>query len=100
MNTADDLPFGASGACAAGPECITLPGPDGTLGTPDDTSLSLANFQRQIQIGTVLQTGRDDQSQSQADYRNRQLRHRRIQHPSRLYGERTDFGLPIKIWEW
>jgi prepilin-type N-terminal cleavage/methylation domain-containing protein len=56
VNTADDLPFAASGACAAGPECITLPGPDGTLGTADDTSLSLANFQRQIQIGTVLQT--------------------------------------------
>jgi type II secretory pathway pseudopilin PulG len=56
INTADDLNFAPSGACPSGPECITLPGPDGILGTPDDTALSLANFTRQIQIGTVLQT--------------------------------------------
>jgi prepilin-type N-terminal cleavage/methylation domain-containing protein len=55
VNTADDLDFPAIGACTAGPECITLPGPDGTLGTADDTALSLANFQRQIQIANVLQ---------------------------------------------
>jgi prepilin-type N-terminal cleavage/methylation domain-containing protein len=55
VNTADDINFPATGVCASGPECITLPGPDGTLGTPDDTAMSLANFQRQIQIGTVLQ---------------------------------------------
>jgi len=55
VNTDDDLPFAASGVCAAGPECITLPGPDGILGTADDTPMSLANFQREIQIGTVLE---------------------------------------------
>jgi prepilin-type N-terminal cleavage/methylation domain-containing protein len=55
VNTDDDLPFAATGVCAAGPECITLPGPDGILGTPDDAAMSLANFQRQIQIGTVLE---------------------------------------------
>jgi type II secretory pathway pseudopilin PulG len=55
VNTDDDVPFPATGVCPAGPECITLPGPDGTLGTPDDTAMSLANFSRQIQIGTVLQ---------------------------------------------
>ena len=55
VNTADDVDFPASGACPAGPECITLPGPDGILGTADDTAMSLANFQRQIQINTVLE---------------------------------------------
>ena len=55
VNTADDVDFLASGACPAGPECITLPGPDGILGTADDSALSLANFQRQIQINTVLE---------------------------------------------
>jgi type II secretory pathway pseudopilin PulG len=55
VNTADDVNFPASGVCAAGPECITLPGPDGILGTPDDKPMSLANFTRQIQIGTVLE---------------------------------------------
>jgi len=55
VNTDDDVNFPATGVCAAGPECITLPGPDGILGTADDTALSLANFQRQIQIGTVLE---------------------------------------------
>jgi len=56
VNTADDANFAATGFCAAGPECITLPGPDGILGTADDTELSLANFQRQIQIGNALQS--------------------------------------------
>ncbi len=55
VNTADDVNFPALGACPAGPECITLPGPDGILGTGDDTAMSLANFQRQIQINTVLE---------------------------------------------
>jgi len=54
VNTADDVPYPASGPCAAGPECVVLPGPDGILGTPDDVSMSLANFTRQITIGTVL----------------------------------------------
>jgi prepilin-type N-terminal cleavage/methylation domain-containing protein len=56
VNTDDDVNFPAAGVCAAGPECITLPGPDGILGTSDDTAMSLANFQRQIQIGTVLES--------------------------------------------
>jgi prepilin-type N-terminal cleavage/methylation domain-containing protein len=54
VNTADDVNFPASGPCAAGPECVVLPGPDGILGTPDDVAMSLANFTRQIAIGTVL----------------------------------------------
>jgi prepilin-type N-terminal cleavage/methylation domain-containing protein len=54
VNTGDDLPYPASGPCAGGPECVVLPGPDGILGTADDTSMSLANFTRQITIGTVL----------------------------------------------
>jgi type II secretory pathway pseudopilin PulG len=54
VNTADDVNYPASGPCAAGPECVVLPGPDGILGTADDTAMSLANFNRQITIGTVL----------------------------------------------
>jgi prepilin-type N-terminal cleavage/methylation domain-containing protein len=53
VNTADDVPFAAKGACPAGPECITLPGPDGILGTTDDTAMSLGNFSREIQISSV-----------------------------------------------
>jgi prepilin-type N-terminal cleavage/methylation domain-containing protein len=56
VNTADDLNFPASGPCPAGPECVVLPGPDGILGTPDDKAMSLANFTRQIQIGSVLES--------------------------------------------
>jgi prepilin-type N-terminal cleavage/methylation domain-containing protein len=56
VNTGDDVNFPATGVCPAGPECITLPGPDGILGTADDKALSLANFRRQIQIGTVLES--------------------------------------------
>ncbi len=55
VNTADDLPFTASGPCAAGPECVVMPGPDGILGTGDDVAMSLANFTRQIQINSVLE---------------------------------------------
>jgi prepilin-type N-terminal cleavage/methylation domain-containing protein len=56
VNTADDTNFPALGSCPAGPECVTLPGPDGILGTADDKALSLDNFRRQIQIGTVLES--------------------------------------------
>ncbi len=56
VNTADDTPFAAAGACPSGPECITLPGPDGILGTADDKALSLANFTREIRIGSVLES--------------------------------------------
>lgn len=55
VNTADDLNFPANGPCPAGPECLKLPGPDGILGTADDVGMSLANFTRTIQIGTVLE---------------------------------------------
>jgi prepilin-type N-terminal cleavage/methylation domain-containing protein len=41
--------------CPGGVECINLPGPDGILGTSDDTQMSLSNFQRQITITSVLQ---------------------------------------------
>jgi prepilin-type N-terminal cleavage/methylation domain-containing protein len=42
--------------CPGGVECITLPGPDGILGQGgDDIQMSLANFQRQITITSVLQ---------------------------------------------
>ncbi|PYX52253.1 MAG: hypothetical protein DMG79_01165 [Acidobacteria bacterium] len=56
VNTADDVDFAATGVCPTGPECITLPGPDGILGTADDTAMSLAYFQRQIQIASVLES--------------------------------------------
>jgi prepilin-type N-terminal cleavage/methylation domain-containing protein len=46
----------ANGPCAAGPQCLVLPGPDGILGTPDDVGMSLANFTRQIQIASVLES--------------------------------------------
>jgi len=55
VNTADDIPFAASGVCPAGPECIVLPGGDGVLGTADDKPLQLSNFTRQIQIFPVLE---------------------------------------------
>ena len=55
VNTVDDTNFAASLPCAAVPECIVLPGPDGKLGTPDDVAMSLSNFNRQIQINTVLE---------------------------------------------
>jgi type IV pilus modification protein PilV len=55
VNTADDVNFPASGVCPAGPECVVLPGRDGILGTADDFPMSLSNFSRQIQIGTVLE---------------------------------------------
>lgn len=53
VNTADDVNCPASGPCAAGPECLVLPGPDGILGNSDDVAMSLANFNRQIQISAV-----------------------------------------------
>jgi prepilin-type N-terminal cleavage/methylation domain-containing protein len=56
VNTADDTTFAASGPCPAGPECVVLPGPDGILGTADDKGMSLANFNRQIQINSVLES--------------------------------------------
>lgn len=56
VNTADDLNFPANGVCPAGPECLVLPGPDGILGTADDKAMSLANFTRQIQISSVLES--------------------------------------------
>jgi len=55
LGTADDTNFPAQGPCPSGVECIPLPGPDGILGTADDTMMSLANFQRQILIGNVLE---------------------------------------------
>ena len=54
MNTGDDVNFPATGPCAAGPECVVLPGPDGILGTADDVAMSLNNFTRQITISPVL----------------------------------------------
>lgn len=35
------------------PAAYVLPGPDGLLGTADDVTISLANFQRQVQITNV-----------------------------------------------
>lgn len=66
VNTTDDIPCPASGPCAAGPECVVLPGPDGILGTADDQAMSLANFQRQIAIASVLNSdGSIDQTLKQ-----------------------------------
>jgi len=56
VNTSDDVNCPASGPCAAGPECVVLPGRDGILGTTDDVAMSLSNFTRQIQIGSVLES--------------------------------------------
>ena len=55
VNTTDDVPFPANSPCAAGPECLVLPGPDGILGTSDDKAMSLANFTRQITISKVFE---------------------------------------------
>jgi type II secretory pathway component PulJ len=52
IGTADDTNFAG---CPGGVECFILPGPDGILGTADDTTMSLANFSRQILISPVLQ---------------------------------------------
>jgi len=52
VGTADDTNFPG---CSGGVECFPLPGPDGILGTADDTQTSLAPFTRQILIGPVLQ---------------------------------------------
>lgn len=51
-----DQPCAASSPCPAGPQCVVLPGPDGVLGTADDTAMSLANFNRSIQINNVLES--------------------------------------------
>jgi prepilin-type N-terminal cleavage/methylation domain-containing protein len=56
VNTTDDVNCPANGPCAAGPECVVMPGPDGILGTADDVGMSLANFTRQIQINSVLES--------------------------------------------
>ena len=55
-NTTDDTNCPANGPCAAGPECVVMPGPDGILGTSDDVGMSLANFTRQVQISSVLES--------------------------------------------
>jgi type II secretory pathway pseudopilin PulG len=51
VGTADDSTYPG---CPGGIECINLPGPDGVLGTSDDQQMSLANFQRQIKITNIL----------------------------------------------
>jgi len=48
INTADYL---AAGGVV---ESILLPGPDGILGTADDVTMPLTNFQRQILINNIL----------------------------------------------
>ncbi len=48
----------ASPSCVVGPENLILPGPDGVIGTADDITIPLSNFQRQIQINnTYLPSG-------------------------------------------
>jgi prepilin-type N-terminal cleavage/methylation domain-containing protein len=54
VGTGDDTNFPG---CPSGIECVTLPGPDGILGTADDKQVSLGNFTRQILITPVLQGG-------------------------------------------
>ncbi|MBV9480793.1 MAG: prepilin-type N-terminal cleavage/methylation domain-containing protein [Acidobacteria bacterium] len=46
IGTADDS--------AAGPQMLNEPGPDGIMNTADDIHLSLANYQRQIQINPLF----------------------------------------------
>ena len=83
--------------CPAGPECITLPGPDGILGTADDKPLSLANFTRQIQIDTVLEADgvtinpNLKQITVTVSYSTE-----RILGSALLHGECTDFGFPLE----
>lgn len=52
VGTGDDTNFPG---CPGGVECFPLPGPDGILGTADDTRTTLAPFTRQILIAPVLQ---------------------------------------------
>ena len=49
MGTADDS--------AAPVQSMTLPGPDGIVGTTDDITLPLTNFQRSIAITPVVNGG-------------------------------------------
>jgi prepilin-type N-terminal cleavage/methylation domain-containing protein len=56
VGTADDTVFPPQGPCPSGVECIPLPGPDGILGTADDTTMILTNFQRQILVSNVLES--------------------------------------------
>jgi prepilin-type N-terminal cleavage/methylation domain-containing protein len=53
VGTTDDTAYPS---CPGGVECLTLPGPDGILGTADDEQISLANFSRQVLISSVLNT--------------------------------------------
>src|SRR5579863_1031922 len=60
LGTADDaactLPSGAT--CPnGGVQCLDEPGPDGILGTADDVILSLSNYQRQITITPLFDSG-------------------------------------------
>lgn len=55
IDTGDDVNFPSQGPCPGGVECIPLPGPDGILGTADDTPMILTNFQRQVLISNVLE---------------------------------------------
>lgn len=60
LDTADDASCltASGGTCPnGGIECLTEPGPDGVLGTADDVVLSLANYQRQVQILPLYTTG-------------------------------------------
>jgi type IV pilus modification protein PilV len=50
VGTADDTNYAANGPCPTGVEGVRLPGLDGILGNADDTCMSLGNFTRQILI--------------------------------------------------
>lgn len=68
LDTADDVACTtASGATCpnSGIECLTEPGPDGILGTSDDVILSLANYQREVTITPLYQSGTQIQTLNQ-----------------------------------
>jgi hypothetical protein len=55
-NPAADGLINTAAYLASTPRVLTLPGPDGILGTADDVQLGLTNFSRNISIASVAST--------------------------------------------
>ncbi len=55
-NPGPDGIYGTADDATDTPEVLTLPGPDGIMNTPDDQTISLAGYQRQIEIDPVAGT--------------------------------------------
>jgi len=56
IGTADDTTCTAANGTVCAVECLSEPGPDGILGTADDVIIPLTNYQRNISISTFNQT--------------------------------------------